>query len=87
MNKILRKIALLGITSIMLSMTINCDILFSRERKTKCCFGRISPLLPVKIVQEHQEFIYQENSGTDSTTAIANATITFTGRGENCCNR
>jgi|JI10StandDraft_1071094.scaffolds.fasta_scaffold02378_9 hypothetical protein len=85
MNKILRKIALLGIISIMLSMTINCDILFPKKKT-----NNNAALVGLAILASRQNssrapgiYISGKLVGADSTTAIANATITFTGRGEN----
>ena len=83
MNKILRKITLLSIITIILLVTANCEIISPEKKEDN------SALLALALLSSSQSssrapgvYISGKLVGSDSTTAIANATITIKGRGE-----
>lgn len=85
MNKILRKITLLGITTIMLSLSANCNILFPEKKKNNNAAVVGLAILASRQNNTRASGIYISGKvvGSDSKTAIANAVITIEGRGEN----
>lgn len=83
MNKILKKLTLLSIITIMLLVTANCDIISPEKKENN------SALLALALLSSSQTssrapgiYISGKLVGSDSSTAIANATITIKGRGE-----
>ena len=83
MNKILKKLTLLSIITIMLLVTANCDIISPEKKENNSALLALA-LLSSSQTSSREPGIYISGKlvGSDSSTAIANATITIKGRGE-----